>query len=128
MKFVKFLLILILMGISFVFGTKFNEMKGKNGANVFNDGGREIANGVDIGNEPITIDVIDVEIKRDGEITDGIVEDVVLPDATTESIQDEMVILDNVNNANDVNNMENGTAVPESLQTNDIPVVDSTLK
>jgi hypothetical protein len=116
MKFVKFLLILILMGISFVFGTKFSEMKSGKGSDIFNDNNTEIVNNGGIGSEPIVVDVVDVEVTKNGETVNVIAEDVALPD------------LENVNGDNVPSGAESGTAVPESLQTNDISIVNSPLK
>jgi hypothetical protein len=111
MKFVKFLLVLILMGISFICGVKFNEMKSKNNGDIFAVENVEVVKKTDEGVIDIPVDI--------NETTIAIDENVVLPEGS-ELGQEQLntgefdpAAIENTDNG------ESGTAVPESLQSGD---------
>jgi hypothetical protein len=126
MKFVKFLLVLILMGLSFIIGAKFDGMKRKENSDVFADS----VDIIDSKETQSTIGNVGIEVKKEGEIDSVIIEEIVLPEG--DGIAPEQVgpvNLDNVENAENITNpspVEDGTAVPESLQEGEVPTTTTT--
>ncbi|MDR0571914.1 MAG: hypothetical protein LBG48_03640 [Rickettsiales bacterium] len=107
MKIVKFLFILILLGLSFVFGMKYGEIKSKKdtafiGENTENIGGRKGVVGSDI---PEDIESINIEIKEEAVFDEVLIEEII-PSEDNENQDGQQTVTEDFN----ADNFEVGAA------------------